>query len=165
MDAVYILSKQRVALCGDADGGWASLTEDRERGGKRRVWTSLCVCVRAVVRTCSFSPLWLFVTTQALACQAPVSLRFSRQENWSGWPFPPPGALPNPGMEPTWSGWEMGLPVVKGGFFNHWATWEFLRELGVDSIRASRSWCRHWRRLRTQANPAFVGCYEGKCDG
>ena len=34
------------------------------------------------------------------ACQAPLSMRFPRQEYWSGLPCPPPGDLPNPGMEP-----------------------------------------------------------------
>lgn len=33
----------------------------------------------------------------------------------------------------------------------------------VDSIHAAMSWCRSWRRLRTQVNPGLVGCYEGKC--
>ena len=36
----------------------------------------------------------------AIACQAPLSMGFSRQEYWSGLPFPSPGNLPNPGMEP-----------------------------------------------------------------
>ena len=35
-----------------------------------------------------------------IARQAPLSMRFSRQEYWSGLPFPPPGDLPNPGIEP-----------------------------------------------------------------
>ena len=34
------------------------------------------------------------------AHQAPLSMGFSRQEHWSGWPCPPPGDLPNPGIEP-----------------------------------------------------------------
>ena len=33
-------------------------------------------------------------------CQAPLSMGFSRQEYWSGLPFPSPGDLPNPGIEP-----------------------------------------------------------------
>ena len=37
-----------------------------------------------------------------VACQAPLSMRFSRQEYWSGLPFPSPGDLPDPRMEP-WS--------------------------------------------------------------
>ena len=36
----------------------------------------------------------------AVACQAPLSLGFPRQEYWSGLPFPSPGDLPNPGIEP-----------------------------------------------------------------
>ena len=34
-------------------------------------------------------------------CQAPLSMGFSRQEYWSGLPFPPRGDLPNPGIEPA----------------------------------------------------------------
>ena len=36
-----------------------------------------------------------------VACQAPLSMGFSRKECWSGFPFPPPGDLPNPGIEPV----------------------------------------------------------------
>ena len=39
-------------------------------------------------------------TTWTLACQAPLSTGFSRQEYWRGLPFPSPGDLPNPGIEP-----------------------------------------------------------------
>ena len=42
----------------------------------------------------------LFVTPRTVACQAPPSMGFSRQECWSGLPFPSPGDLPNPGIEP-----------------------------------------------------------------
>ena len=35
-----------------------------------------------------------------IACQAPLSMEFSRQEYWSGLPFPPPGDLTDPGIEP-----------------------------------------------------------------
>ena len=48
----------------------------------------------------SVSNHWLFETAQALACQAPLSMEFSRQEYWSGLPFPPSGDLPNPGIKP-----------------------------------------------------------------
>ena len=40
------------------------------------------------------------VTPWTVACQAPLSMGFSRQEYWSGLPFPSPGDLPNLGMEP-----------------------------------------------------------------
>ena len=42
----------------------------------------------------------LFVTPWIVAQQAPLSMGFSRQEYWSGLPCPPPGDLPNLGMEP-----------------------------------------------------------------
>ena len=35
-----------------------------------------------------------------VVCQVPLSMEFSRQEYWSGLPFPSPGDLPDPGMEP-----------------------------------------------------------------
>ena len=41
-----------------------------------------------------------FVTPWTVARQAPLSMGFSRQEYWSGLPFPSPGDLPNPGIEP-----------------------------------------------------------------
>ena len=41
-------------------------------------------------------------TLCTITCQVPPSMGFSRQEYWSGLPFPSPGDLPNPGME-TWS--------------------------------------------------------------
>ena len=41
----------------------------------------------------------LFATPWTAACQAPPSMGFSRQEYWSGLPFPSPGDLPNPGIE------------------------------------------------------------------
>ena len=39
-------------------------------------------------------------TPWTVVCQAPLSMRFSKQEYWSGLPFPSPGYLPNPGIEP-----------------------------------------------------------------
>ena len=47
-----------------------------------------------------FSHVQLSVVLWTAACQAPLSLRFSRQEYWSGLPFPSPGDLLNPGIEP-----------------------------------------------------------------
>ena len=44
--------------------------------------------------------LQLFVILWTVALQAPLSLGFSRQEYWSGLPGPPPGDLPDPGIEP-----------------------------------------------------------------
>ena len=46
------------------------------------------------------SRVQLFATPWTVACQAPPSMGFSRQEYWSGLPFPSPGDLPDPGIEP-----------------------------------------------------------------
>ena len=48
-----------------------------------------------------FSRAQLFATPWTVACQALLSMEFSRQEYWSGLPCPPPGELPEPGIEPT----------------------------------------------------------------
>ena len=54
------------------------------------------------VKVKSLSHVRLFVTLWTVAHQAPLSMAFSRQEYWSGLPFPSPGDLPDPGIEP-WS--------------------------------------------------------------
>ena len=48
----------------------------------------------------SLSRVRLFATLWTVAHQAPLSMGFSRQEYWSGLPFPSPGDLPDPGIEP-----------------------------------------------------------------
>ena len=48
----------------------------------------------------SLSHVQLFVTPWTVAYKGPPSMGFSRQEYWSGLPFPSPGDLPNPGIEP-----------------------------------------------------------------
>ena len=47
------------------------------------------------------SPICLFATPCSLAYQAPLSMELSRQEYWSGLPFPMPEDLPNPEIEPV----------------------------------------------------------------
>ena len=56
-----------------------------------------------------------FATPQMVAHQAPLSMGFPRQENWSGLPFPSPGYLPDPGSEPR----SPALPELASGFFYH----------------------------------------------
>ena len=54
------------------------------------------------VKSCqSPSHIWLFVAPWTVACSTSLSMEFFRQENWSGEPFPSPGDLPNPGIEPS----------------------------------------------------------------
>ena len=60
--------------------------------------------------TQSLSHVQLFATLWTVAHKTPLSMGFFRQEYWSGLPSPPPGDLPNPGIEP-------GSPALPGGFF------------------------------------------------
>ena len=69
---------------------------------------------------CVLSRTQLLVTLWIIVRQAPLSMGFSRQEYWSGLPFPPPGGLPDPGTEPA----SPGSPALAGGFFTSSATWE-----------------------------------------
>ena len=75
---------------------------------------------------CFFSPLYLenklhymlshvqlIATPWTVAFQAPLSMGFSRQNYWSGLPFPPPGDLPNPGIQPV----SLTSLALAGGFF------------------------------------------------
>ena len=68
----------------------------------------VCVCVRAHACACSVvsdsEPLW------TAAHQAPLPMEFSQREYWSGVLCPPPGDLPNPGI-------EIVSPALAGGFF------------------------------------------------
>ena len=58
----------------------------------------------------------LFVTSWTVASQAPLSMEFSRQEYWNGLPFPSPGYLPHPGIEPGSPGlWADSLPTKPPG--------------------------------------------------
>ena len=64
----------------------------------------------------SLSHVRLFVTPWTVAHQAPPSMEFSRQEYWSGLPFPSPGDLPNPGIEPGSPAlWADALPSEPPG--------------------------------------------------
>ena len=56
--------------------------------------------VDKAIKVKSLSCVRLFTTLWTVAHQAPQSMEFSRQEYWSGLPFPSPGDLPNPGIEP-----------------------------------------------------------------
>ena len=71
-----------------------------------------------------FSRVWLFATTWTAARQAPLSMAFSRQEYWSGLPCPPPGDLPQPGIEPE----PLMSPALADEFFTTSITWEALMQ-------------------------------------
>ena len=59
-----------------------------------------CLFLLLISWSKSLSCVWLFVTPWTVAHEFPLSMGFSRQEYWSGLPCPPPGNLPDPGIEP-----------------------------------------------------------------
>ena len=61
----------------------------------------------------SLSYVWLFGTSWTVAHRAPLSMGFPRQEYWSGLPFPFPGDLHDPRIEPT----SFASSALAGGFF------------------------------------------------
>ena len=65
------------------------------------------------MRLCVLILVWLFATLWTVAHQAPLPMGFSKQEYWSGLPFPPPRDLYNPGIEPR----SPAFPALAGGFF------------------------------------------------
>ena len=62
------------------------------------------------------------MTAWTVARQAPLSMGFSKQEYWSGLPFPPPGNLPDPGIEPT----SLMSPALAGPSLTTGSTWSHL---------------------------------------
>ena len=76
----------------------------------------------------SLSRVQLFVTPWIVARQAPLSLELSRQEYWSGLPFPPPGDRSNPEIKYTSPAWHVdslplrlppGKPILSNEFHQH----------------------------------------------
>ena len=76
----------------------------------------------------------LFVTPWAGACQAPLSMGFSRQEYWGEWPFHSPGDPPNAGMEPT----SLASLALAARFFTSRATGKPYHVMGVEKSHSRR---------------------------
>ena len=103
-----------------------------------------CTLVPEKAHECVFMPsrfsrVRLFATPWTVAHQAPLSMRFSRQEYWSGLPCPPPRDLPDPGMGPA----SLTSAALAGGLFTTSAPWEQQVE---------------WQRCRLEGCPPRVGC-------
>ena len=83
-----------------------------------------------------FSHVRLVVTPWAVALHAPLSMGFSRQGYWNGLPCPPPGDLPDPGIDPV----SLRSPALAGGFFTTSATWEADKYINDKMIVACKKW-------------------------
>ena len=89
-------------------------------------------------------PVQLSATPCTVAHQASLSMGFSRQEYWSGLPFPPLGDLPNPGTEPM----SLKSPALAAGFFTISSTWEALTF--PVTFYSSFSWCKLDRLMQKE---------------
>ena len=76
------------------------------------LWIMLLIVGLSCVQL--FAPPW------TVAHQLPLSMEFSRQEYWSGLPFPIAGDLPDPGIKPV----SLASPALASEFFTNCATWE-----------------------------------------
>ena len=97
-------------------------------GASASGWSSVSFNVRAVFGR--FSHVGLSVTHWTAACQVPGPLGFSRHEYLSGLPCPPPGDLPDPGIEPA----SLTSSVLAGELFTTGATWETQKHTTVCKI-------------------------------
>ena len=87
-----------------------------------------CVCVHVRMCVCDqlLSHVELSATSRAVARQSPLSMRFLRQEHWSGSPLPPAGDFLNPWIKPK-------FPVLASGFFT-------IEPLGKPTLCSSHDW-------------------------
>ena len=84
-----------------------------------------------------FSCVQLFAAPWTVAHQAPLSMEFFRQEYWSEWPFPTPGDLPNPGIEPI-------LPALASGFFTTVPPRKPKTPIKIKKKKKGKEWLPPW---------------------
>ena len=96
------------------------------------IWDLLLRTLGAYILT-HFSHVWPFATPWTVAHQ---SIGFFRQEYWSGLPYPSPGDLSNPGVEPA----SLVSPVLAGRFFNTRATWEAQEHWDISELCRKIEW-------------------------
>ena len=80
--------------------------------------TAFIILTQLLLLLCHFSRVRLCAAPKTASYQAPLSLGFSRQEHWSGLPFPSPADLPDPGIKPTCP----MSPALAGKFFTSSST-------------------------------------------
>ena len=95
-----------------------------------------------------FSRVQLSVTPWTVAHQAPLSMGFSRQDYQCGLPCPPPGDLPDPGVEPV----SPVSPALAGGFFTTRATCETLSNFQKTFSYKRIQYVSHFAEEKTQGD-------------
>ena len=105
------------------------------------------------VKVKSLSRVRLFAAPRTVAHHAPPSMGFSRQEYWSGLPFPSPRDLPDPRIEPA----SLVSHALAGGFCTTSATWEAQStpvKVKVTSLSLVRLFATPWT-VAHQASPSM----------
>ena len=100
--------------------------------GTAALENSVCVCGTSLQPCLTRGTLW------TVARQAPLSMGFSRQAYWGGLPHPPPGDLPNPGIESA----SLMSPALAGGLFTTSATKE-THHLSLDYCKRKTKLLHH----------------------
>ena len=88
---------------------------------QKQIYDCVGLWYNCTVKVKSLSRVQLFATPWTIAYQAPLSMGFSKQEQWSGLPFSSPGDLPDPRIEPRD---RTQVSHIGGRRFNLWATRE-----------------------------------------
>ena len=118
--------KKRMILRKHSIPSNAVILPERKGGKKRKKeGAKLYLGIRSEVK--SLSRVRLFATLWTVVYQATLSMEFSRQEYWSGLPFPSPGDLLNPGIEPR-------SPALQADACTIWAMWEVTRNWKVTML-------------------------------
>ena len=109
-----------------------AILQNREHRTYFILWHSKYLCCAVLSH---FSHVQLFATLWTVASQAPQSMGFSREESWSELPCPPPGDLPNSGIEPE----SLTSIYTSSGFFTTSATWEVPKKYLFSTISSLSS--------------------------
>ena len=107
---------------------------------------------KVVVCACVLSHVWL-CDLMATARQALLSMGLSWEEYWSGWPLPPPGDLPNSGIEPRPPSWEVDSlpdePPEKPKYQKIFENNPYIFKFNVTFTKRDH-WLSHWSRNKEQ---------------
>ena len=98
-----------------------------------------------------FSRVWLFSILWIVVRKGPLSMGFSRQENWSGLPCPPPGDLPDPGIQPT-----SAAPALKADLPSHQDI-----VAGGYNLHCGSGWSVLWRQRKQGRNVQTGAVWSG----
>ena len=113
------------------------------------------------------SCVWIFVTLWAVAHQVPLSMEFSRQEYWSGLPFPSAGESSQP------RDWIRVFCILCTGRrtlyhhttrASHWSTGSFSKELSFHIQPCSLPLHRHWHNILLGSVLLSVLCHQVECE-